>query len=204
MNANTNKSFWQRTAGLYEKAMKPQEGMYKAVRKGIAPVLNEKQNVLELACGTGQLSFELSKYVHFWEATDFSEKMIAKAKEKPHISRLHFSVQDATNLPYADKTFDVVVISNALHIMPEPEKAMAEIRRVLKPGGLLFAPNFVQGGTKTARFKQFLLGLAGFRIYHKWTAKGYIAFIKKTGFNIVEAHKITSKKFMPICFVTAQ
>ena len=204
MNINTNKSFWQRTAGLYEKAMKPQEKLYKAICKGIRPVLNEKQNVLELACGTGQLSFSLSKNVHFWEATDFSEKMISQAKARPHISRLHFSVQDATSLSYADKSFDVVVISNALHIMPDPDRAMAEIRRVLKPGGLLFAPNFVQGGTKTARFKQFLLVMAGLRIYHKWTAKGYVSFIKKNGFNIVEAHKITSKSFMPVCFVTAQ
>ena len=74
--------------------------------------------------------------VKLLEATDFSEEMIRQAKAKTHSSRLHFSVQDATSLPYAEETFDAAVISNALHIMPEPEKALAEIRRVLKPSGI--------------------------------------------------------------------
>ena len=45
-------------------------------------------------------------------------------------------------LPYADKSFDVVIVSNALHIVPQPEKALAEIRRVLKDDGVLIAPTF--------------------------------------------------------------
>ena len=72
--------------------------------------------------------------------------MIRKAKAKAHSARLYFSVQDATKLPYTLETFDAVVISNALHIMPEPEKALAEIRRVLKPGGILIAPTFTAAG----------------------------------------------------------
>lgn len=86
-------------------------------------------NVLELACGTGQLSYPLSGRVRLWEATDFSEAMIAEAKKNNTFRRLHFSVQDATALPYAPESFDAVVISNALHIMPHPEKALSEIRR---------------------------------------------------------------------------
>ena len=46
--------------------------------------------------------------------------MIAQAKLKPRGAGLHFSVQDATSLPYADETFDAVLIANALHIMPRP------------------------------------------------------------------------------------
>ena len=47
--------------------------------------------------------------------------------------------------------FDAAVISNALHIMPEPEKALAEIRRVLKPGGILIAPTFMAVGSISDR-----------------------------------------------------
>ena len=46
--------------------------------------------------------------------------MIAAAKKSVHSARLHFSVQDATKLPYAPESFDAVVIANALHIVPEP------------------------------------------------------------------------------------
>ena len=49
-------------------------------------------------------------------------------------------------LPYADKSFDVVIVSNALHIVPQPEKALQEIKRVLKEDGVLIAPTFTHAG----------------------------------------------------------
>ena len=51
--------------------------------------------------------------------------------------------RDTCKLRYADDSFDVVIIANALHIIPEPEKALAEMRRVLKKDGILIAPNFI-------------------------------------------------------------
>ena len=140
-----NKQFWQRWASCYGPLMQSSEPLYAAIAQQMQPHLTPEMNVLELACGSGQLSFRLSRLVRDWEATDFSPKMIAQAKLKPRGAGLHFSVQDATSLPYADETFDAVLIANALHIMPRPEKALAEIYRVLKPGGQLFAPTFVHG-----------------------------------------------------------
>ena len=52
-------------------------------------------------------------------------------------------IQDATKLTYESENFDVVVIANALHIMPNPDLALWEIHRVLKKDGILFAPTFV-------------------------------------------------------------
>ena len=125
--------FWQRMARHYTTVMGRSAPLYREVCSRIRPHLNRDMNVLELACGTGQLSFPLSPYVRLWEATDFSSNMIAEAKRQVASSRLHFSVQDAADLPYAPETFDAVVIANALHILQEPDKVMAEIRRVLKP-----------------------------------------------------------------------
>ena len=51
-----------------------------------------------------------------------------------------------------DGSFDAVIISNALHIIPDPEKTLSEIDRVLRPGGVLIAPNFVEHkGTAVSR-----------------------------------------------------
>lgn len=116
------------------------------------------------------------------EATDFSEEMIRQAKTKMHSSRLHFSVQDATRLPYALETFDAVVISNALHIMPDPEKALSEIRRVLKPDGILIAPTFTAADRLLGRFKIRMMELSGFKVFHKWTPEEYIKFLENHGF----------------------
>ena len=75
---------------------------------------------------------------------------------------MHHAVQDMFNLPYADKSFDVVIVSNALHIVPEPEKALREIRRVLRDDGVLIAPTFTHlGNGLFGKIRAFFLKLAG-------------------------------------------
>ena len=184
MKEKDNKGFWDRWAKRYDKAMSGDKDTYARILNRMKKKLNRNMVVLELACGTGILSAQLAGSVKMLEATDFSEEMIKQAKQKCHSSRLHFSVQDATSLPYAPKTFDAVVISNALHIMPEPEKALAEIRRVLKPGGILIAPTFTAAGSLSGRIKIRIMEVSGFKVFHKWTPEGYLAFLKKNGFEI--------------------
>ena len=84
--------FWQGMAAHYSKFMRRSAPIYAEICNHIRPHLTRDMNVLELACGTGQLSFPLSPYVRLWEATDASSKMIAEAKKQTGSSRLHFSV----------------------------------------------------------------------------------------------------------------
>ncbi len=84
-----------------------------------------------------------------------------------------------------DETEYAVVISNALHIMPEPEKALAEIRRVLKPGGILIAPTFTAAGSLSGRMRIRFMELSGFKVFCKWTPQGYLDFLEENGFEIV-------------------
>ena len=197
MKAGDNKEFWQRTAKSYGSFMKHSWKLYDTICERIRPGLTREMNVLELACGSGQLSFRLAGRVRLWEATDFSENMIVEARKKPRSSRLHFSVQDATALLYAPDSFDAVVISNALHIMPHPELALAEIKRVLKPGGILYAPTFVHGRGAGFRLRAWLLTLAGFKVYFKWTA-----FISEHNFQIRQA-ALLGGSLAPLCYLEA-
>ena len=73
--------FWQGMAAHYSKFMRRSAPIYAEICNHIRPHLTRDMNVLELACGTGQLSFPLSPYVRLWEATDASSKMIAEAKK---------------------------------------------------------------------------------------------------------------------------
>ena len=118
MTDTDNKSFWNKWAKRYDTAMSADRKNYDRLIIQIKKCLTRNMTVLELACGTGLLSVRLAGNVKMLEATDFSEEMIRQAKAKIHSVRLHFSVQDATALPYAPETFDAVIISNALHIMP--------------------------------------------------------------------------------------
>ena len=140
-----HKSFWDRNAGRYDRFMRKDQAAYEEMYKLIRPVVKAK-TVLELATGTGLIAKNIVNAAAHIEATDASAEMIAEAKRDNRSAKLHFSVQDMFRLPYAEESFDVVIVSNALHIVPQPEKALAEIRRVLKDDGVLIAPTFTHAG----------------------------------------------------------
>ena len=118
-------------------------------------------------------------------ATDYSDGMIAEAKKGECPANLTFEVADAMDLPYADNSFDAVLIANALHIVPDPVKALGEIERVLRPGGLLIAPTFVEHkGTLGSRIWSGILRIAGIRFEHQWSAKEYLAFLEENGWKV--------------------
>ena len=191
-------AFWQKTARHYTRSMDRFAPLYAAVCERIRPHLSRDMNVLELACGTGQLSFPLSPYVRLWEATDAAPAMIQEAKKRIGSSRLHFSVQDAAHLPYAPESFDAVVIANALHILPEPDRVLREIQRVLKPGGWLFAPTFVHGGGRLARLRTWCMERTGFHVYHRWNAGEFVSYLSMHDFWVVE-HALPGGRVLPLC-----
>lgn len=198
-----NKKFWQRFAKLYSPFMEwGNKQTYEQICTEVSHYMNKDMTVLELACGSGQLSFRLAKKAKHWEATDFSENMIAEAKKKPRPKELYFSVQDATKLPYADETFDAVMIANALHIMPEPYKAMGEIFRVLKKDGVLFAPTFVHGEGAGYNLRMRFMNLIGFKTYSKWSADEFVGFVERFGFK-TQNSSIMGSALTPLCNVSA-
>ncbi len=140
-----HKNFWDKNAGRYDRFMRKDRAAYDEMYVLIRPVVKAK-TVLELATGTGLIAKHIVNAAAHIEATDASAEMIAEAKRDNRSAKLYFSVQDMFCLPYAKESFDVVIVSNALHIVPQPEKALAEIRRVLKDDGVLIAPTFTHAG----------------------------------------------------------
>lgn len=185
-----NKGFWNKWAKRYDAAMSGSGNIYDFIAREAKKTLTRDMTVLELACGTGLLSLRLAGSVKILEATDFSEDMIREAKRKARSSRLHFSVQDATKLPYAPGTFDAVFISNALHIMPRPEQALSEIARVLKPDGILIAPTFTMSDSFAGRARMRLMELSGFHVFHKWTSDAFLVYLGEHGFTVTKSSTI--------------
>lgn len=178
------KNFWDRNAGRYDRFMRKDGAAYDEMYALIRPVVKAK-TVLELATGTGLIAKNIVNAAAHIEATDASAEMILEAKRDNRSAKLHFSVRDMFRLPYADKSFDVVIVSNALHIIPQPEKALAEIRRVLKDDGVLIAPTFTHGnGTLRGRIKLFFMKLAGFPLNSRWSSADYLAFLRQNGWTV--------------------
>lgn len=176
--------FWDRHAKIYDRFMRRDAAAYERMYELLRPTVRRK-TVLELATGTGLIAKHIISAANHIEATDASAEMIAEARRDNDSSKLRFSVQNMFCLPYADKSFDVVIVSNALHIVPHPEKALAEIRRVLKDDGVLVAPTFTHAGnTLRGRIRLFFIKLAGFPLCSRWTSEEYLNFLRQNGWAV--------------------
>ena len=179
-----SQNFWDKNAGRYDRFMRKDAAAYEQLYELLRPVVRQK-TVLELATGTGLIAKHIVRYADHIEATDASQEMIEQAKQGVKSAKLYFSVQDMFHLPYADQSFDVVIVVNALHIVPEPEKALSEIRRVLKDDGVLVAPTFTHADNAFfGKVKAFFMRLAGFPLHSKWTSHEYLAFLRENGWTV--------------------
>ena len=178
------KTFWDRNAGRYDRFMRKDQAAYDEMYALIRPLVRHK-TVLELATGTGLIAKHIVNAAAHIEATDASPEMIAEAKRDTRSAKLRFSVQDMFRLPYADQSFDVVIVSNALHIVPQPEKALQEIKRVLKDDGTLIAPTFTHAGNSfSGKVRAFFMKLAGFPLHSRWTSEEYLRFLRQNGWTV--------------------
>ncbi len=112
-------------------------------RRQVSAHIRKGENVLDICTGTGELAKLILKKVGLEGSlvgADFCEDMlnIAKRKMSPMPENLSFVVCDARELPFPDNTFDAVTVSFGMRNVPDTAAALAEIRRVLKPGGRFF------------------------------------------------------------------
>jgi demethylmenaquinone methyltransferase/2-methoxy-6-polyprenyl-1,4-benzoquinol methylase len=110
----------------------------------LAKKLPEKAAVLDLACGTGDLTKALSDRGYHVTGLDISSEMMAIGREKcRYLSpKPNFVLGSAEQIPFPDDTFDAVTIAFGLRNFDHRARCLAEIRRVLKPGGQLAVLEF--------------------------------------------------------------
>ena len=102
-----------------------------------------KARILDCGVGNGSLSIALDSLMKGpvdFHAIDTSAEMLVQAKSVMQQAGLdpHLQQADVISLPYEDRSFDVVMAAHVLEHLPDPQCALAEMIRVLKPGGMLF------------------------------------------------------------------
>ena len=147
--------------------------------------------VLDCGCGGGANMKRLLKKCPqgIVKGIDYSPVSVEKSKKvneaaiaEGRCAVLQGSVAD---MMFADNWFDAVIVSNALHIVPQPEKALDEIRRVLKDEGALIAPTFTHAGNLfSGKVKAFFMKLAGFPLHSRWTSEEYLCFLRQNGWTV--------------------
>jgi SAM-dependent methyltransferase len=120
--------------------------------------------VLDVPCGGGVAFRALHRECDVrYVAIDIDEKMLARARKRARrrgLSQVEFLTGDMLALPLGDGEADLVLCYSGLHMVSDPERAVGELARCLKPGGHLMGTTFLAGGTRRTRA---LLGISARR-----------------------------------------
>ena len=109
--------------------------------------------MLEVPVGTGVLTMPVYKTIPDADITclDYSADMMASAQRKADlmgVCNVQFKQGDAGNLPFEDKSFDLVLSLNGFHAFPDKDAAYKETFRVLKPGGIFCGCFYIKNENK--------------------------------------------------------
>ena len=177
--------FWDHVAGVYDIFVNVvNRKTHRELKRIVAGLIGPEDEVLECACGTGLLSAVIAGRCRQLTATDFSEKMLAKARKNCAAFRnVTFAFADVTALGYPDESFDKVVAGNVIHLLDEPLKALAELDRVCRPGGTLIIPTYMNRDRKgrTSGFAK-TVGKAGADFKRQFTVESYRQFFLDAGY----------------------
>ncbi len=126
-------SAYERLMGRWSKALAPEFIQF----AGVA----EARKILDVGCGTGSLTFALAQSPSIREivAIDFSPLFVSAATERSRDPRITIRQADACALPFEDGGFDAALALLVLHFVPDTHKAIAEMRRVVRAGGVVAA-----------------------------------------------------------------
>lgn len=198
------KKVWDRSAGGYDSFIKNMfDNTYKSVLDILWADVNPNHSVLEIGTGTGIVSFSICSKVSSIIATDISTEMISIATQKKNdfnINNIDFQVLDAYNLTFPDRTFDVVIACNLLHLLYEPEKPIIEVKRVMKDDGIFIAPTFCTGENIKSWIITTLAGIfTGFKVVNKLSINKLKSILSNNGF-IIEKALIINGKF-PLAYI---
>ena len=202
----SERKFWNKKARSYDTVVgKFFPTAYAAIIENIIIDVSPSSKVLEVATGTGILSIKFSNKAAHITAIDIAPEMLKVAREKSaslQITNIDFEIGDICNLKYQDQSFDIVVASNVLHLLFNPELALQEIKRVLRDNGKLIAPTFCHGTNLRSRILSAILSVLGQNTKNRWSPKNYKEFVEGQGFTITKEVFVEDR--IPLLYLVAE
>ncbi len=205
------KKFWDTLSPEYDRFIQKWWKIYAStLLDKVSDDVSKGSIVLEVACGTGLVALKIAEKTSRVYGVDISQPMINEAKlkvEKKEINNVEFSAEDAYALPFDKDMFDTVICNNALHNMVNPQKALSEMKRVLKPGGRLIATIVGIGESRKFKLAMVIYHLFGGKlpIFHKLSLDDSANMINATGFSVVKKERIKHPEDkMPILYIVAE
>lgn len=191
--------FWDNIAGFYDLAEAVNGKVYSQMLSTTARLVPKGAKVLDCAAGTGALSFAAAKKAKSVLCTDLSENMLKTAKLKAkarNVKNVSFDVRNIFDIKAPDDTYDIVIAGNVLHLLEDPEVAVKEMYRVLKPGGKLLLPTFATKGKGKTLLK--LYKLLGYRSEAEYSPDEFKTMLKNCGHGRLRTKLIDG--LVPCCY----
>ena len=197
--------FWDRIAKFYDLFENVYNGkVYKNLGIEVAKAIEPTDVVLECACGSGAISKAIAEKCQKLVATDYSDKMLKKAKKKcKKQTNVEFALADITHLEYEDCSFDKVVAGNVIHLLEDPYRALKELERVCRVGGQLIIPTYINM-EKKGKTNLFVRAIdkAGASFKQQFTYQTYQDFFEKAGYANVKFDIVNGKMPCAIAVIT--
>ena len=184
-----SKEFWDKSAPRYAKSPVRDEETYRKKLDITQGYFRPDWSVLEFGCGTGSTALVHAPYVKEILATDISGKMLDIATQKARdagIENVRFQQGTMETLALEAETFDAVLGLNILHLLDNPETAIARAHELLKPGGIFVSSTTLVGELMVLWWLLIpamqAVGLAPF--VNRFSRQSLVAMLAKAGFSI--------------------
>lgn len=197
-------SFWNSVAFVYDLATRLGASGAAQAASFVGDHLGSQDTVLDAACGTGLFTRAIAPRVERVVAADYAPKMLARAMghvRRAGLTNVTGQIEDLTRLGFADDSFDAAVAGSVLHLLDHPEQGVAELRRVVKVGGTIIIPNYIEDARPVNRRLE-LITRFGFSSIHRWDEAGLVDFLTGQGLRTTE-HRVFAA-WQPLCVVVCR
>lgn len=195
--------FWDRFAGVYDLAESINGGVCTEMCDITRRLTPSGAKVLDCAAGTGELSLAAADNADSVLCTDLSKNMLKQAQRKARAlgaDNIEFAARNIFDLQEPDGTYDIVIAGNVLHLLTNPQGAVREMYRVLKPGGKLLLPTFT-----TRNSAGLLIGIykkLGYDPAAAYSPSEYKKMLEDCGLGRVRTKLI--KGLIPCCYAVIE
>lgn len=206
MNApDRERRFWEQVADHYDKSQVFFGGPMGRARELVAEAVAGADRVLEVAAGTGLVTMAIAPRARHVVATDYAHAMLAALRrrvDEAGLTNVEVARADIYALEYPPGTFDAVVAANVLHLVPDLPGALAALKRVLRPGGILVAPTYCHDETFRARLTSRALRALRQPMHRRFSTASLRDAIERAGFTATRTETVPA--LLPIGYVEAR
>jgi phosphatidylethanolamine/phosphatidyl-N-methylethanolamine N-methyltransferase len=195
-------SYWNKDALCYDKRAEKSHKGYQTIIRLIKNELSSQMSILDIGTGTGEIPISIYENVKSIDAIDFSSEMIRLAQNKidaKGIKNIKFIVQDGNHIDKADSSYDAILISNLLHIVPEPKDILLEAKRLIKKDGKIIISTYLHNENFKSKLISWLLKRKGHPIYTRFDSESLPRFIEACTLKITS--KVLVKNIMPLLYI---